>query len=210
MKHFANFAPSYNNIGLGIGAAVGLARGSGLIGESQEERDNTTGLGRLGKLAGYTGGGVALGAGTGMAVKAGTNYIRGRKTEPRPQNHTTSAEPWDNDWTKSQSQRQTPEVDIKNPSGYSGLSEEARQIKLRNRKQKWGEAVDRVRRNPDPNINAAELRKQIRNDTNLSEEQKSKSLAILGKERNYNARNIIQSDIDTGNYVKSDKTTRNF
>lgn len=99
MKHFANF----NNIGLGVGAAVGLARGSGLIGESQEERDNTTGLGRLGKLTGYTGGGAALGAGTGMAVNAGTKYLRGRKgtaPEPRPQDRITAAEPWDDDWSK--------------------------------------------------------------------------------------------------------------
>jgi hypothetical protein len=104
MKHFATFAPSYNNIGLGVGAAVGLARGSGLIGESQEERDSTTGLGRLGKLAGYTGGGAALGAGTGMAVNAGTKYFRGRKgtiPEPRPQDRTTATEPLDDDWTKA-------------------------------------------------------------------------------------------------------------
>lgn len=159
MKHFAQFAPSYNNIGLGVGAAVGLARGSGLVGESQEERDNTTGLGRLGKIAGYTGGGAALGAGTGIAVNSGTKYLRGRKgvvPESRPQDRTTAAKPSDNDWTKptakptrsrEEETRNLEEkiaalsVAIENgrskppkAAGYSGLSIEERASKIKQRK----------------------------------------------------------------------------
>jgi hypothetical protein len=154
MKHFANF----NNIGLGIGAVVGLARGSGLIGESQEERDSTTALGRLGKLAGYTGGGAALGVGTGMAVNAGTKYFRGRKEtvpESRPQARTTAAEP---NWTVPESRPAPTETsrtgddptfiknldllkkDIDNymnpkkASGYSGLSVQDRAAKIKQRR----------------------------------------------------------------------------
>lgn len=53
-------------IGGGIGAAVGLAKGAG-IGESEEEKANTTGLGRLGKLVGNTAAGGVVGGGLGFA-----------------------------------------------------------------------------------------------------------------------------------------------
>jgi len=152
MKHFAQFAPSYNNIGLGVGAAVGLARGSGLIGESQEERDNTTGLGRLGKLAGYTGGGAALGAGAGMAIK----YVRGntaetptsqrRREQPEPlitrQDEPTKPEPITpnavNSWA-TPSPTQNPQdignhVNPKKAAGYLGLSAQDRTAKIKQRK----------------------------------------------------------------------------
>lgn len=193
MKHFANFAPSYNNIGLGIGAAVGLARGSGLIGESQEERDNTTGLGRLGKLAGYTGGGAALGAGTGMAVKAGTKYFRGRKrtvTEPNFQNPVTS----------------TPEPvappPLAKPTGYRGLSKEARAEKLADRQTKWEHLNDE-------NFDIKALGKAY-NDPSLSQEDRNKIYKILEKESNYKNLLALQNNIKLGRYTKSTTNTRNF
>ena len=144
MKHFAQFAPSYNNIGLGVGAAVGLARGSGIVGESQGERDNTTGLGRLGKIAGYTGGGAALGAGAGMAVK----YVRGRESNSietlAPQPTATRQE---EAATKLKAKvaamnesivNSRPEPDNhanpKKAAGYSGLSVQERSVKIKQRK----------------------------------------------------------------------------
>ena len=125
MKHFAQFAPSYNNIGLGVGAAIGLARGSGLIGESQEERNSTTGLGRLGKLAGYGGGGAALGAGTGMATK----YVRGSGSStietPVPQRRREKAEPPVVEPPLSEGRRKAAEVQAK----IDRLKQEGQEIK---------------------------------------------------------------------------------
>jgi hypothetical protein len=51
-------------IGAGIGAAAGLVKGSG-VGESEEEKARTTGLGRLGKLVGNAGVGGVVGGGVG-------------------------------------------------------------------------------------------------------------------------------------------------
>ena len=51
-------------IGAGIGAAAGLVKGSG-VGESEEEKARTTGLGRLGKLVGNAGVGGVVGGGLG-------------------------------------------------------------------------------------------------------------------------------------------------
>jgi hypothetical protein len=53
-------------IGGGLGAAAGLARGAG-IGESEEEKANTTGLGRLGKVLGNTAAGGVVGGSLGLA-----------------------------------------------------------------------------------------------------------------------------------------------
>jgi hypothetical protein len=53
-------------VGAGLGAAAGLARGAG-IGESEEERANTTGLGRLGKVLGNTAAGGVVGGSLGLA-----------------------------------------------------------------------------------------------------------------------------------------------
>lgn len=230
MKHFANFAPSYNNIGLGIGATVGLARGSGLIGESQEERDSTTGLGRLGKLAGYTGGGAALGAGAGMAVNAGTKYLQGRKgtvPEPRPQDRTTSTEPWDNDWTKSQPQRPEPATPLPNKRAM-GVSARVAQRK----------AADTSPYAP-PQSNAATIggraatwngagykqhRTEIQTKINeikasaLPEEQKKYNIKVLLKELEYKTLNnpvlvggeSVQDLINAGNYSKSQNKFRSF
>jgi hypothetical protein len=52
-------------IGAGIGAAAGLVKGSG-VGESEEEKARTTGLGRLGKLVGNAGVGGIVGGGLGF------------------------------------------------------------------------------------------------------------------------------------------------
>lgn len=194
MKHFANFAPSYNNIGLGIGAAVGLARGSGLIGESQEERDSTTGLGRLGKLAGYTGGGGALGAGTGMAVGAGTKYLRGRKgtvPEPRPQDRTTAAEPWDDDWTTS---NPLPSPSSK-PKGYSGLKGEDRADKLERRREAW---YDLQYRNHPKTWYDKDTNKLP--DTSLAAQQEVSRDNLVK----------LQNDIKQGYYSKATANTINF
>jgi hypothetical protein len=203
MKHFANF----NNIGLGIGAAVGLVRGSGLIGESQEERDNTTGLGRLGKLAGYTGGGAALGAGTGMAVSAGTKYLQGRKgavPEPRPQDRTTSAEPWDDDWTKPQSRRPEPVTlpPLSRPTGYRGLSKEDAAEKLRKRKQMWEQ--DAAWNYPN---NAYQ---KAAKDSSISDKDFNKIRGVLQKETAYKTLVGLQDDIQSGYYSKSQTNSRNF
>ena len=130
MKHFANF----NNIGLGVGAAVGLARGSGLIGESQEERDNTTGLGRLGKLAGYTGGGAALGAGAGKALKYARGSGRNAVETPPSQHRRERVEP------PSNRQDAPPTV---NPPQSEGRRKAAEvQAKIDKLKQEGQEAVN--------------------------------------------------------------------
>lgn len=236
MKHFAQFAPSYNNIGLGVGAAVGLARGSGLIGESQEERDSTTGLGRLGKLAGYGGGGAALGAGTGMAVNAGTKYLRGRKgtvPEPRPQDRTTSAEPWDDDWTKP---RRRPNRDeaaknleekiaamdkaiptenlraetvtpkpLSRPTGYSGLNAVERAKKRRERANIWTQ--DSYGNYPH-SVDANAL--EARNAGNMSQEDLNKLRGTLEKDTNYKTLVGLQDKINTGRYSKPTTNWKNF
>lgn len=76
MQHFANF--SLTNLGavgavqgartgLGAGALYGLARGTG-VGETQEEKDSTTALGRVGKILGRTATGSVAGAGIGTVA----------------------------------------------------------------------------------------------------------------------------------------------
>ena len=85
MRHFVNFAPPLPeqalparqgaNIGTAIGAVAGLARGAG-IGEAEEERKNTTALGRVGKLAGNTLGGAVIGGGTGAAIGGSAKYLK--------------------------------------------------------------------------------------------------------------------------------------
>lgn len=55
-------------IGAGIGAAAGLARGAG-AGETEEERTNTTALGRVGKVFGNTAGGAAVGGALGLGAQ---------------------------------------------------------------------------------------------------------------------------------------------
>ena len=229
MKHFANFAPSYNNIGLGVGAAVGLARGSGLIGESQEERDNTTGLGRLGKLAGYTGGGAALGAGTGMAVNAGTKYLRGRKgnvPEPRPQDRTTSAEPWDDDWNKPTNTKNeggtTKNIEEKEwhdsvwfkpaplskPTGYRGLGKEEAAAKLKERKLLWDSVgYDQYSNNPT-------YKKLSDRDASgkviMPLKERTKIIQKLQKDATNKTLEELQPDIQSGYYAKSQTDSRNF
>jgi hypothetical protein len=230
MKHFANFAPSYNNIGLGVGAAIGLAKGSGLIGESQEERNSTTGLGRLGKIAGYTGGGAALGAGAGMAVNAGTKYLQGRKgsvPEPRPQDRTTAAEPWDDNWTKPQPQRPEP-VTPPPDKRAMGVSARVSQKKAANtspyappqskastvggRAATWNGAGYKQHR--------AEIQTKINEikASALPEEQKKSNIKFLLKELEYKTLNnpvlvdgkSVQDLINAGNYSKSQTNTKNF
>jgi hypothetical protein len=90
MQHFANFATSSDanfsltnlgavgavlgaRTGLGAGAVYGLARGMG-AGESQEEKDSTTALGRVGKILGRTATGSIAGAGIGT-VAGGTAAV---------------------------------------------------------------------------------------------------------------------------------------
>lgn len=88
MQHFANFQrPILTATGIAHGARIGgavglvdgLARGAG-IDESQEEKDNTTALGRVGKLLTRTAGGTAVGAAAGGTVGgvagAGYGYLR--------------------------------------------------------------------------------------------------------------------------------------
>lgn len=85
MRHFANFAPSLPtwalpakqgaNIGTAIGGVAGFAKGTG-IGESDEERKNTTALGRIGKLAGNTLGGAVVGGGSGAAIGGSAKYLK--------------------------------------------------------------------------------------------------------------------------------------
>ncbi|QIW88440.1 hypothetical protein [Pseudanabaena phage PA-SR01] len=53
-------------IGAGLGATAGLLKGAG-IGETEEERANTTGLGRLGKVLGNTAAGGVVGGSLGLA-----------------------------------------------------------------------------------------------------------------------------------------------
>jgi tRNA A-37 threonylcarbamoyl transferase component Bud32 len=83
MQHFTHFADTHSSsanfsltnlgavgavqgarTGLGAGALYGLARGMG-AGETQEEKDSTTALGRVGKILGRTTTGAVAGAGIG-------------------------------------------------------------------------------------------------------------------------------------------------
>lgn len=92
MQHFTHFAAtrssganfSLTNLGavgaiqgaktgLGAGALYGLARGMG-AGETQEEKDSTTALGRVGKILGRTAIGSVAGAGIGT-VAGGTAAV---------------------------------------------------------------------------------------------------------------------------------------
>ena len=209
MKHFAQFALSYNNIGLGVGAAVGLARGSGLVGESQEERDNTTGFGRLGKIAGYTVGGAALGAGAGMAVK----YVRGRgsNTIETSAPQTTSKPPvtrqeeaakkleeklttMDESMANSRPEPVTP-APLSRPTGYQGLGEEARAEKLTDRRETWY------------NLQHKNYPKTwYDKDTNKFPEHN----LTIQKEINYNNLNNLQDNIKAGRYSRTITNLRNF
>lgn len=56
-------------IGAGIGGALGLVKGAG-AGETEEERDNTTALGRVGKVFGNTAAGTAAGGALGLGAQA--------------------------------------------------------------------------------------------------------------------------------------------
>jgi hypothetical protein len=62
-------------IGAGIGAAAGLVKGSG-VGESEEEKARTTGLGRLGKLVGNAGVGGVVGGGLGLTGSIATEALK--------------------------------------------------------------------------------------------------------------------------------------
>lgn len=210
MKHFANFTPSYNNIGLGVGAVVGLARGSGLIGESQEERDSTTGLGRLGKLAGYTGGGAALGAGTGMAVK----YVRGNSNNaaeppvaapPQSEGRRKAAEVQAvnsaNSWANPRPEP-APPLPLSRPTGYRGLSPDARAEKLADRRDTWEHLSD-------INFDLKALGKAY-NDPTLSKKARNNIYGTLEKETTYKNLVSLQDDIKSGRYSKPTTTTKNF
>jgi hypothetical protein len=86
MQHFTHFADTHSSsanfsltnlgavgavqgarTGLGAGALYGLARGMG-AGETQEEKDSTTALGRVGKILGRTTTGAVAGAGIGTVA----------------------------------------------------------------------------------------------------------------------------------------------
>jgi hypothetical protein len=68
------------NIGSYTGAAAGIAKGAG-IGETEEEKANTTGLGRAGKIFGGYVGGSLVGAGLGAGAAVGSRYIRGKQPQ---------------------------------------------------------------------------------------------------------------------------------
>lgn len=78
----AGAAVAGGSVGSYLGGAAGIARGMG-IGETEEEKANTTALGRVGKvLGGYAGGALAGGA-VGAGVGASSRYLRGRGTKPQ-------------------------------------------------------------------------------------------------------------------------------
>ena len=62
-------------IGAGIGAAAGLVKGAG-VGESEEEKAKTTGLGRLGKLVGNASVGGVVGGGLGYTGNVAANALQ--------------------------------------------------------------------------------------------------------------------------------------
>lgn len=117
MQHFANFAlplTGYGNalknswlsgvrggaasgasLGSNIGAIAGVAKGAG-IGETEEEKANTTALGRAGKVLGGYLGGAIVGAGTGAAIGGASRYVRG-KLRPDPK-QLTSSQPYNVQW----------------------------------------------------------------------------------------------------------------
>jgi hypothetical protein len=229
MKHFANFAPSYNNIGLGVGAAVGIARGSGLIGESQEERESTTGLGRLGKLAGYTGGGAALGVGTGMAVK----YVRGDKgtvvETPTPQNESRrkAAEVQTKiDNLKQEGQEAInavnsranpkpastplssldgyPNYEIKyRPKGFLGMSKQERETKILDRTSDWLNEVQRP-------INGKFYNTAKENSQNFFPTLPRKERLEASRKLQNIALNQLKNDIKRGEYSQPLTKLRNL
>ena len=159
MRHFANFAPSLPtwalpiakgaDIGILAGGVAGLAKGAG-IGESDEERKNTTALGRIGKLAGNTLGGAAVGGVVGGGIGAGVNYLKNGSTSPNPINkpatnaNTRQVDPAKIDLLKTVktkiddvNKRQTDAgVGI---SGYKGMDSEAASAKIADRAAKWKE-----------------------------------------------------------------------
>jgi hypothetical protein len=164
MRHFANFAPVLPawalpaakgaDIGILAGGVAGLAKGAG-IGESEEERKNTTALGRIGKLAGNTLGGAAVGGVVGGGIGAGVNHlkngsVKGGSTSPNPINkpatnaNTRQVDPTKIDYLKNEKTR----VDNANKrqagtgggiSGYQGLDKEAASAKVADRAAKWRE-----------------------------------------------------------------------
>jgi hypothetical protein len=117
MQHFANFAlplTGYGNalknswlsgvrggaasgasLGSNIGAIAGVAKGAG-IGETEEEKANTTALGRTGKVLGGYLGGTAIGAGAGAVIGGGSRYVKG-KLRPDPK-QLTSSQPYNVQW----------------------------------------------------------------------------------------------------------------
>jgi hypothetical protein len=117
MQHFANFAlplTGYGNalknswlsgvrggaasgasLGSNIGAIAGITKGAG-IGETEEEKANTTALGRTGKVLGGYLGGTAIGAGAGAVIGGGSRYVRG-KLRPDPK-QLTSSQPYNVQW----------------------------------------------------------------------------------------------------------------
>jgi hypothetical protein len=117
MQHFANFAlplTGYGNglknswlsgvrggaasgasLGSNIGAIAGITKGAG-IGETEEEKANTTALGRTGKVLGGYLGGTAIGTGAGAVIGGGSRYVRG-KLRPDPK-QLTSSQPYNVQW----------------------------------------------------------------------------------------------------------------
>jgi hypothetical protein len=86
MQHFANFAlnslaglggMSGASIGGNIGGIIGAIKGAG-VGESEEEKANTTGWGRAGKVLGKSLGGSVIGSVAGGTVGAGAGYGYGQ------------------------------------------------------------------------------------------------------------------------------------
>jgi hypothetical protein len=101
--------------GLGAGALYGLARGMG-AGESQEEKDSTTALGRVGKILGRTTTGAVAGAGIGTvaggAAAVGYGQLR-RKNQGfdkwADKAGLTSEKNWDDRIAAVRAKRTTPD-----------------------------------------------------------------------------------------------------
>jgi hypothetical protein len=92
----AGAAVAGGSVGSYLGAAAGLAKGAG-IGETEEEKANTTGLGRVGKvLGGYVGGSLAGGA-LGAGISAGSKYLRGKVAKQNQPNFLPEVN-LPNDW----------------------------------------------------------------------------------------------------------------
>jgi hypothetical protein len=111
--------------GLGAGALYGLARGMG-AGESQEEKDSTTALGRVGKILGRTTTGAVAGAGIGTvaggAAAVGYGQLR-RKNQGfdkwADKAGLTSEKNWDDRIAAVRAKRTTPDP-YANPARQSG------------------------------------------------------------------------------------------